>query len=160
VASRLGLTVVTFVDTPGADPTEASHRTGLAGEIARTLAAVTAHPAPTVSVIVGEGGSGGALAFAATDRLFLLDDAFFSVTSPEGAAAILERDAGSAPALAARLRLTARDMVALGIADGIVEADESGDPVRAIVEHALATANPGDRHARFDAATRAWLRSS
>src|SRR5205823_2295524 len=82
LAARLGLPVVTFVDTPGADPTEPSHHGGLAGEIARTLAAMTAHSAPTVSVVVGEGGSGGALAFAATDRLYLVTDAFFSVISP------------------------------------------------------------------------------
>jgi acetyl-CoA carboxylase alpha subunit len=152
--------VVTFVDTPGADPGEASDHAGLAGEIARMLAAVTAHPAPTVSIVVGEGGSGGALAFAATDRLYMLEDAFFSVIAPEGAAAILERDPSHAPSLAARLRLTARDMMDLHIADGIVATDESGDAVRAVVEHALATANPGDGRARFDEATRAWLRST
>jgi acyl-CoA carboxylase subunit beta len=159
IAARLGLPVVTFVDTPGADPSETSEHGGLAGEIARTLAALTAHPAPTVSVVVGEGGSGGALALAATDRLYMLDDAIFSVIAPEGAAAILERDAGQAPALAARLRLTAADTVELGVADGIV-ADASDDAVRAIVEHALATANPGDGRARFDTATHAWLRST
>jgi acetyl-CoA carboxylase carboxyl transferase subunit beta len=159
LAARLGLPVVTFVDTPGADPAEASDHAGLAGEIARTLAALTSHPTPTVSVVVGEGGSGGALAFAATDRLYLLDDAIFSVIAPEGAAAILERDPGHAPALAARLRLTARDMIDLHIADAIVAGDETGDAVRAMVEHALATANPGDGRARFDDATRAWLRS-
>ncbi len=160
LAARLDLPVVTFVDTPGADPAEGSDHGGLAGEIARTLAAITAHPAPTVSVVVGEGGSGGALAFAATDRLYLLDDAVFSVIAPEGAAAILERDPARAPDLASRLRLTAWDMVDLGIADGIVAGDESGDAVRAIVEHALATANPGDGRARFDEATRTWLRST
>jgi acetyl-CoA carboxylase carboxyl transferase subunit beta len=160
LAARLRLPVVTFVDTPGADPAEASDHGGLAGEIARMLAAVTGHPAPTVSIVVGEGGSGGALAFAATDRLYLLEDAFFSVIAPEGAAAILERDPSQAPALAARLRLTARDMMELHIADGIVVTDETGDRVRAMVEDALATANPGDGRARFDEATRAWLRST
>lgn len=160
LAGRLGLPVVTFVDTPGADPTEASDHGGLAGEIARTLAAFTAHPAPTVCVVVGEGGSGGALAFAATDRLFMLEDAIFSVIAPEGAAAILERDPGQAPQLAAKLRLTARDMVELHVADGMVAADANGGAVRAIVEDALATARPGDGRARFDEATRPWLRSS
>lgn len=155
LAARLRLPVVTVVDTPGADPTRPSEHAGLAGEIARTLAAITAHPVPTVSVVVGEGGSGGALAFAATDRMYMLEGSIFSVIAPEGAAAILDRDPAGAPELAARLRLTAPDMVELGIADGIV-ADRAAE-VAGVLESALATATPGDGRARLDSATRAWL---
>jgi acetyl-CoA carboxylase carboxyl transferase subunit beta len=161
LAARLKLPVVTFVDTPGADPTRPSEHAGLAGEIARTLAAITAHPAPTVSVVVGEGGSGGALALAATDRMYMLEGSIFSVIAPEGAAAILERDPARAPELAARLRLTARDMVELGIADALLPdelpPDTAENEVAAAIEHALATARPGDGRARLDSATRAWL---
>jgi acetyl-CoA carboxylase alpha subunit len=158
LAARLALPVVTIVDTPGADPTRASEHAGLAGEIARTLAAITAHPAPTVSVVVGEGGSGGALAFAAADRMYMLEGSIFSVIAPEGAAAILERDVERAPELAARLRLTADDMVDLGIADATLP-DAAGD-VAATVERALATARPGDSRARLDSATDAWRHRS
>lgn len=153
LAARLRLPVVTIVDTPGADPAEPSERGGVAGEIARTLAAITSHPAPTVGVVVGEGGSGGALAFAATDRCFMLPDSIFSVIAPEGAAAILERDAERAPQLARRLRLRASDMVELGVVDGIVDPDDAP----AVLEDAISTATPGDGRARLDSATRAWL---
>jgi acetyl-CoA carboxylase carboxyl transferase subunit beta len=154
LAARLGLPLVTFVDTPGADPSDESERGGIAGEIARLLAAVAGHPAPTCAVVTGEGGSGGALAFAACDRLYLLDGAVFSVIAPEGAAAILDRDAGKAPAVAPLLKLTGPDLVALGVVDGVVEAADLGGAVA----HALATAHPGDGRGRFDAATRAALR--
>jgi acetyl-CoA carboxylase carboxyl transferase subunit beta len=153
LAARLGLPVLTVVDTPGADPSPPSEHAGIAGEIARMLAAMTSHPAPTASVVVGEGGSGGALAFAATDRCFMLPDSIFSVIAPEGAAAILERDAERAPQLARRLRLRARDMVELGVVDDVVDPDD----VAAALDHALATATPGEGRARLDSATRAWL---
>lgn len=171
LAARLGLPVLTLVDTPGADPRDASERAGVAGEIARTFAALGAHPAPTVSLVVGEGGSGGALAFAATDRCFLLDGAVFSVIGPEGAAAILDRDARRAPEVAPRLRLTGPDLVELGVVDAVLPAvlpaGASGSPSRdagtgpsAVVdaiEGALANARPGDGLARLDSATRRWL---
>ena len=93
LAGRLGLPLVTLVDTPGADPSPAAEVDGVAAEIARTLAALASCPTPTVSVCVGEGGSGGALALSYTDRLLMCEHATFSVIAPEGAAAILERDA-------------------------------------------------------------------
>jgi acetyl-CoA carboxylase carboxyl transferase subunit beta len=149
LAGRLGLPLLTLVDTPGAHPGAESEADGIAGEIARTLAAMAALPTPTVAVCVGEGGSGGALALAAADRLLVQEHAIFSVIAPEGAAAILERDAGRAPALAARLRLTSADLVALGVADAVApEAD-----LRAVVVDAFAAATVGDRERRFDAAT-------
>ncbi|MFN8035079.1 MAG: carboxyl transferase domain-containing protein [Acidimicrobiia bacterium] len=155
LAARLHLPLLTIVDTPGADLSDASERGGIAGEIARTFAAVTGHRAPTVSLTVGEGGSGGALAFAATDRAYLLDGAIFSVIGPEGAAAILERDSSKAPQVAPLLKLTAPDLVRLGIVDGVVGPDTAAD----VLESALATARPGDGRARLDAATRRWVHS-
>ena len=97
LAGRLGLPVVTLVDTPGADPSPASEADGLAGEIARTFAGPGRVPTPVVSVCVGEGGSGGALALSYADRLLMTEHAVFSVIGPEGAAAILERDPTQGP---------------------------------------------------------------
>jgi acetyl-CoA carboxylase alpha subunit len=157
LAGRLGLPVVTLVDTPGADAAPRSESRGIAQEIARTFGAMAALPVVSVSVIVGEGGSGGALAVAFTDRLFLLDGSVLSVMRPEGAAAILDRDTASAPVRAEHLRLTPADMVSLGIADGVLP-DGDVDAVLAAVEDALDTAAVGDRLRRFDAATERWLR--
>lgn len=153
LAARLGLPVVTFVDTPGADPSNESEQAGLAGGIARLFAAVTGHPAPTASLVVGEGGSGGALAFACTDRLLMLEGSIFSVIGPEGAAAILHRDAGRAGEVARHLALTGPDLTDLGIVDAVVTEDRA----LAVLERALAEARPGDGRARFDAATARWL---
>lgn len=150
LAARLGLPVLTLVDTAGADPSHHAEQTGVAGEIARTLAALTDHPAPTVSLVVGEGGSGGALALASTDRLLMLEGSVFSVMTPEGAAAILERDP---PEMAELLRLTGPDLLELGIVDSVV----TDSAVEEAVERALDNARPGDGRARFDAATTRWL---
>lgn len=159
LADRLGLPVLSLVDTPGADPSAESEAAGIAGEIARTFAAFAGLRSPSVAVCVGEGGSGGALAVAATDVLLVLEHAIFSVIAPEGAASIIERDPARAPELAERLRLTAADLLDLGIVDGVVE---EGDDRRvlAAVHAALDRAQPGDRNRRFDAATERWLRTA
>jgi acetyl-CoA carboxylase carboxyl transferase subunit beta len=141
--------VLTFVDTPGAHPGAASEADGIAGEIARTFAAMATLPVPSVSVCVGEGGSGGALALAYADRLLIQEHAIFSVIAPEGAAAILERDAERAPVLAERLKLTSSDLLRLGIIDAVAPEDD----VRAAVVDALGSARAGDRERRFDEAT-------
>jgi acetyl-CoA carboxylase carboxyl transferase subunit beta len=156
LAGRLGLPLFTFVDTPGADPSPESEANGVAHEIAATFAAMDALPAASVGVCVGEGGSGGALALAYVDRLLILEHAIFSVIAPEGAAAILERDASKAPELAARLRLTSRELLELGIVDAVVAEDSSSihDALLAAIDHA----HPGDRRRRFDEATARWLR--
>lgn len=156
LAGRLGLPIVTFVDTPGARVDPEAERGGIAGAIARTHLAMATAPVPTVSVCVGEGGSGGAQALSAADRLLIQEGAIFSVIGPEGAAAILERDAAKAPQVAPLLRLTAADLVGFGIADELVP-----DPVEATVvavHAALGGAVVGDRARRLDAATAAWLR--
>lgn len=155
LAGRLGLPVVTLVDTPGADPSPDAEADGLAHEIAGTFAALAACPTPIVSVCVGEGGSGGALALSYADRLLMSEHAIFSVIAPEGAAAILERDATRAPAVAELLKLTSADMMSLGIVDGVIAEGQAAIDVA--VATALDEAVPGERERRFDAATRRWL---
>jgi acetyl-CoA carboxylase carboxyl transferase subunit beta len=156
LASRLKLPFLSLVDMPGAEPGDRAEADGVAGEIAETFAALAEAPVTTVAVCVGEGGSGGALALAAADRLLMLEHAVFSVIAPEGAAAILARDPSQAPQYAARLRLTAADLVGLGVVDAAIA--EDGGAVDAAVAHALATAQPGDRLRRFDAVTSRWAR--
>lgn len=156
LACQLGLPILTFVDTPGADITPEAENAGIARAIARTHAAMAAATVPTVSVCVGEGGSGGAQALSATDRQLIQEGAIFSVIGPEGAAAILERDAAKAEQVAPLLRLTAADLVGFGIADAVV--DDDPEATAAAVHAALADAEVGDRARRLDAATAAWLR--
>jgi acetyl-CoA carboxylase carboxyl transferase subunit beta len=157
LAGRLGLPLVTLVDTPGADPSAESEADGLAREIAATFQAMAACPTPTVSVCVGEGGSGGGLALSYADRLLMAEHAIFSVIAPEGAAAILERDAARAPEVAERLRLSSKDMQDLGIVDEIVA--EGQTALDRAVAQALDTAAAGERETRFDRATARWLTS-
>jgi acetyl-CoA carboxylase carboxyl transferase subunit beta len=148
--------VVTLVDTPGADPSPAAEVDGVAAEIARTLAALAACPTPTVSICVGEGGSGGALALSYADRLLMCEHAIFSVIAPEGAAAILERDAARAAEVAERLRLTSRDMLELGVLDEVIGEDQ--EALDEAVARALEGTTPGDRNRRWDAVTTRWMR--
>jgi len=156
LAGRLGLPVVTLVDTPGADPSTDAELDGIGMEMAQTFAAFSSCPTPVVAVCVGEGGSGGALALCSGDRLLICEHAIFSVIGPEGAAAILERDPGKAPEVAERLRLTAPDLVDLGIADEVIGDDQ--EALDAAVSKALDTAEVGERARRLDAATARWLR--
>jgi len=125
-AERLGLPVLTLVDTPGATPAPEAERAGQAHAIARTFDKLLAVAVPTVCVVTGEGGSGGALALASTDRLLMQRGAVFSVIAPEGAAAILHRDPGRAAEVAELLQPTAERLVALGIADDLVPDDPAG----------------------------------
>jgi len=156
LADRLAIPVVTFTDTPGAAMTSEAENGGIARAIAETHAAMASLSVPTVSVCVGEGGSGGAQALSGTDRLLIQQGAIFSVIGPEGAAAILERDAGAAQVVAPLLRLTAADLVRFGIADEVVP--DGIDATASAVLAALRQARPGDRALRLDAATAAWLR--
>jgi acyl-CoA carboxylase subunit beta len=131
LARRHGLPLVSLIDTPGADPSPASERGGVAGAIAETFVGVLDVGAPTVGVVVGEGGSGGALALGCADRLVMQDDAVFAVIAPEGAASILHRDAGRAEEVAPRLRPAAADLHRLGIADRVVPGPTSVGAERA-----------------------------
>jgi acyl-CoA carboxylase subunit beta len=157
LAGRLGLPVITLVDTPGADPSPPSESDGLAQEIARTFRAFAECPTPVVSVCVGEGGSGGALALSYADRFLMAEHAVFSVIGPEGAAAILERDPTRAADVADSLKLTSGDMLALGVVDDVIA--EGQTALDAAVAAALDGARPGQREARFDIATARWLTS-
>jgi acetyl-CoA carboxylase carboxyl transferase subunit alpha len=120
LAGRLGLPVVTFVDTSGADPGIASEERAQSEAIAQSIAAFSEIPVPIVATVIGEGGSGGALALALADHVTMLEHAVYSVASPEGCAAILWGDAGKAEEAASRLRLTSDDLKAFGIIDEIV----------------------------------------
>lgn len=120
LAARHGLPVITLVDTPGAYPGIESEEGGLAGEIAETLALMSALSTRTIAAIIGEGGSGGALALALADRVLMQRHAIYSVIAPEGAAAILYRDAERAPELATKLKITAQDCLEAGVIDNIV----------------------------------------
>lgn len=155
LAGRLGLPVVTLVDTPGADPSAASEADGIAYEIAQTFRAFAACPTPVVSVCVGEGGSGGALALSFADRLLIAEHAVFSVIAPEGAAAILERDPSLVVDVSDRLGLTSADTLRLGIVDEVIA--EGQTALDDAVASALASAEVGRREVRFDRATARWL---
>jgi acetyl-CoA carboxylase carboxyl transferase subunit beta len=126
VAGRLGLPVVTVVDTRGADPSPSSEGAGVAAAIARTFDAMLACPAPTLAVVSGEGGSGGALAFTVADRVLAWESAVFSVIAPEAAAAILYRDPARGPELAERLGITTDHLVRLGLVDRVIPEPDGG----------------------------------
>jgi len=131
-AEKFRLPVVTLIDIPGADPSLAAEEGGQAFAIAENLYAMSQLRVPLVSVICGEGGSGGALALGVADRVLMLEHAVYSVASPEAAASILWRDGKQAPAAAEALKITAEHMAAFGIIDGIVPEPAGGaqaDPV-------------------------------
>ncbi|WP_308915432.1 acetyl-CoA carboxylase carboxyltransferase subunit alpha [Jannaschia sp. LMIT008] len=135
MADRFGLTVVTLVDTPGAYPGKGAEERGQAEAIARSTQACLRLGAPIVSVVTGEGGSGGAVAFATADRVAMLEHSIYSVISPEGCASILWKDAEKMREAAEALRLTAQDLKALGVVDRIVPEPLGGahrDPAAAI----------------------------
>jgi acetyl-CoA carboxylase carboxyl transferase subunit alpha len=120
LAERFGLPVITLVDTPGAYPGIGAEERGQAEAIARSIETCLNLRTPLVSIIVGEGGSGGAIALAAADHVAMLENAVYSVISPEGCASILWRSADKAQDAAEALRLTAEDLEKLGIIDAIV----------------------------------------
>jgi acetyl-CoA carboxylase carboxyl transferase subunit beta len=138
IAERLRIPVVSLVDTRGADPSEHSEGSGLARAIAELFEAMLTVDTPTLCVVTGMGTSGGALALAVADALFAFGDAVFAVTGPEAAAEILWRDADRAPEAARLLRLTAPDMLHLGIADALVDAPLSLPALRELVSGHLA----------------------
>jgi acetyl-CoA carboxylase carboxyl transferase subunit alpha len=120
MAERFRLPVITLVDTPGAYPGVGAEERGQAEAIARTIEACLQLKVPLIGVIIGEGGSGGAVALAVADRVLMLEHAVYSVISPEGCAAILWRSGEQAPAAAEAMRLTAQDLHQLGVVDEII----------------------------------------
>jgi len=120
LAERFGLPIVTFVDVPGAHPGPESEERGIAEAIARSIGMMSRLRTPIVAVITGEGGSGGALAIAVGDVVLALENAVYSVISPEGCAAILWRTAEEAPTAALAMKMSAQDQLELGVIDRIV----------------------------------------
>ena len=135
LAGRFRLPVLTFVDTAGAFPGIDAEARGQAEAIARSIEACLDAPVPVVATIIGEGGSGGAIALAAGDQVLMLEHSVYSVISPEGCASILWRDAAQASVAAEALRLTATDLHALRIVDTVIPEPMGGahrDPVAAV----------------------------
>jgi acetyl-CoA carboxylase carboxyl transferase subunit alpha len=120
LAGRFGLPILSFVDTAGAFPGIEAEARGQAEAIARSIEAGLDAPVPFIATVIGEGGSGGAIALAAADRILMLEHAIYSVISPEGCASILWRDAAQAPTAAEALRLTADDLKRLALIDAVV----------------------------------------
>jgi acetyl-CoA carboxylase carboxyl transferase subunit beta len=148
LASKFKIPVITLVDCPNAQASYESEHRGIAFALARNLAMMANLPTPIVSAIIGEGGSGGAIAMGVADCVLMLENAIYSVISPEGAAAILYRDAGKAEVVSDVLKLTAQDLHSLGIIDTVVPESEGGahlDPAAAsetLKRHLLAALRP------------------
>ncbi|MBR1920721.1 MAG: acetyl-CoA carboxylase carboxyltransferase subunit alpha [Kiritimatiellae bacterium] len=126
LAEKFHLPVVTFVDTPGAYPGREAEERGQAEAIAKSLEFFARLKTPVVVVVTGEGGSGGALAIAVGDRVLMLENAVYSVISPEGCAGILWRDGAKAPEAAEALKITANDLLRLGAVDEVVKEPRGG----------------------------------
>jgi acetyl-CoA carboxylase carboxyl transferase subunit alpha len=126
LADRHGFPFLTMVDTPGAYPGVVAEQHGQGGAIARSQAAMSRLDVPTVAVVIGEGGSGGAIAIAVADRVLMQENAIYSVISPEGCAAILWRDASEARKAAAAFKPNAAHCLELGVVDAIVPEPEGG----------------------------------
>lgn len=120
MAEKFGRPIVTFIDTPGAYPGIGAEERGQAEAIARNLYAMSRLTVPIISIVIGEGGSGGALALGVSDRILMLEHGVYSVISPEGCAAILWDDPAKVPDAAAALKMTAQDLVDLRIVDEVI----------------------------------------
>ena len=121
LADKFGLPVVTLIDTPGAYPGIAAEEQGQAWVIAASIQRMSRLRVPAVAVVIGEGGSGGALAIGVANRVLILENSTYSVISPESCAAILWRDAGEAEKAAEALKLTARDLLEIDIVDRVID---------------------------------------
>ena len=154
LAERFRLPVITLVDTPGAYPGVGAEERGQAEAIARSTETCLSLTVPLISVIVGEGGSGGAIALATGNRVLMMEHAIYSVISPEGCASILWRSADKAKDAAEALKITAQDLLELAIIDRVVpepvggahrDAKKAIDEVGAAIEFSLRelTARPG-----------------
>jgi acetyl-CoA carboxylase carboxyl transferase subunit alpha len=147
LAAKFGRPVLTLLDTPGAYPGIDAEERGQAEAIAVNLREMSRLPTPIVVICIGEGGSGGALALGVGDRVYMLENAVYSVISPESCAAIVWRDSGKAELAANALRLTAPDLVAFGLVDGIIpeppegahtDMDQAAESLRGPLRAALA----------------------
>ena len=126
LANKFRRPIITLIDTPGAYPGIDAEERGQAEAIAYNLREMSRLVSPVISVVIGEGGSGGALALGVANRVYMLENAYYSVIAPESCAAIIWRDSGKAPLAAAALRLTAADLLELKLIDGIVPEPPGG----------------------------------
>jgi acetyl-CoA carboxylase carboxyl transferase subunit alpha len=147
LAEKFSRPIITLLDTPGAYPGIDAEERGQAEAIALNLREMARLRVPFISVVIGEGGSGGALGLGVGNRVYMLENAIYSVISPESCAAIIWRDAAKAPLAAAALRLTAPDLIELGIVDGAIPEPEGGahenydaaaEAIRDLLRHSLA----------------------
>ena len=147
IADKFQRPIITFLDTPGAYPGIDAEERGQAEAIALNLREMSRLGVPVITVVIGEGGSGGALGLGIANRVYMLENAYYSVISPESCAAIIYRDSGKAPEAAEALRLTSGDLMALGLIDGIIsepaegahtDADKAAEFVREAIRSALA----------------------
>jgi acetyl-CoA carboxylase carboxyl transferase subunit alpha len=154
LADRFGLPVVTLVDTPGAYPGLDAEARGQAEAIASSIDTCLEIGVPLVSVVIGEGGSGGALAIASADRVYMLENAIYSVITPEGCASILWRDSANAKDAAEAMKMTAADLKKLEVIDDVIPEpmggahrapDETIDAVGKVVNEALGELTGLDR---------------
>ncbi|HET7601569.1 MAG TPA: acetyl-CoA carboxylase carboxyltransferase subunit alpha [Gemmatimonadales bacterium] len=147
LAAKFGVPVITLIDTMGAFPGLGAEERGQSEALARNILEMSALPVPIISVVIGEGGSGGALALGVADRLLMLENSVYSVITPEGCAAILWKDASQRARAAEALKLTAEDLMRLKVADEIIpeamgaahlDPDATGEALRAALIRQLA----------------------
>jgi acetyl-CoA carboxylase carboxyl transferase subunit alpha len=153
MADRFGIPVITLVDTAGAYPGIGAEERGQAEAIARSTDVSLNLGVPNVALILGEGGSGGAIAIASANRVLMMEHAIYSVISPEGAASILWRDTAKAQEAATNMKITAQDMVRFGVIDSIVPEPTGGahrDPQAAIAAAGEAIAHAFDEMKALD----------
>ena len=156
VAEHLSIPVVTLIDTRGADPSEHSESDGIAWAIAETFDALLGTEVPTLAIVTGEGGSGGALALAVADRLIAYEGSIFSVIGPELAAEILWKDSTRAPEAARSLRLSARDLLDLGIADVLIPEPLDASSVKSVIAYHLGELTGEDADERLSRRNQRW----
>jgi acetyl-CoA carboxylase carboxyl transferase subunit alpha len=146
IADKFQRPIITFLDTPGAYPGIDAEERGQAEAIAVNLREMSRLGVPVITIVIGEGGSGGALGLGIANRVYMLENAYYSVISPESCAAIIYRDSGKAPEAAEALRLASGDLMALGLIDGIIsepsegahtDADKAAEFVRDTIRGAL-----------------------
>ena len=161
MADRFGIPIISLIDTEGADPGIGAEERGQAEAIARSTEACLALGVPNVAVIIGVGGSGGAIAVATANRVLMLEHAFYSVISPEGAASILWRDTSKAQEAATSMKITAQDLARFGIIDRIVTEPIGGahrDPKATIAATGTAIAGALNELQGYDGETMRRLR--
>ncbi len=142
LANRFQIPVITFIDTPGAYPGIGAEQRGQASAIANSIECCMSLNVPNISIIIGEGGSGGAIALASSNKVIMLENSIYSVISPEGCASILWRDPSKSLEAAEAMKLTAKDLLSLGIIDEIIEepiggAHRDAESISEEVKHSL-----------------------